>query len=213
MIISNLNNKILLPIAYFPPISYLKALLVSETIFIEQCENFIKKTYRNRCNIYAANGPLNLTVPVEEAARRKILVRDVRIDNSTNWQKQHFKSIESAYNSSPFFEYLIDDFMQFFQKKYNYLFDLNIDILHKIFEIMELELKIDSTESYEVEPNNTLDLRNHFQTKSLNKNPYLIEINYAQVFSEKYGFYKDLSCIDLFFNLGSEAYSYLTGNY
>jgi len=206
-------TETLLSTAYFPPISYLKAFLASERVCIEQHENFVKKTYRNRCRIYSANGIINLSVPVEEAARKKVFIRDVKIDYSTNWQKQHFKSIESAYNSSPFYEYLIDEFMEFFNKKHTFLIDLNIEILRKVFAILEFKPAFKFSEKYKQVPENEIDYRNLIQTKLEKENPFVSLMEYPQVFSSRYGFYNDLSCIDLLFNLGSEAYSYLIDKY
>jgi hypothetical protein len=206
-------TDILLSTSYFPPISYLKAILNSENVTIEQHENFVKKTYRNRCRIYSANGIINLTVPVVEATRKKVLIRDVKIDYSTDWQKQHFKSIKSAYNSSPFYEYLIDEFSAFFKKKYEFLFDLNMHIIRKLTELLEINPTIEFTDNYEVTPSDKVDYRSILQQKSEKENPFVTSKAYKQVFSEKYAFQKDLSMLDLLFNLGSEAYSYLLDKY
>lgn len=206
--LSNQNNNILISTAYFPPISYLRAILQSDVVTIEQYENFVKKTYRNRCRILSANGLINLTVPVVEANRRKVLLRDVKIDYSTNWQKQHFKSIASAYNSSPFYEYLIDDFALFFNKEYTFLFDLNQQIFEKIFETLEIDPEIQFSTTYEVTSSKS-DLRSILQLKKEDENQYVSGREYIQVFSDKHGFQKNLTILDLIFNLGGQAYSYL----
>ncbi len=206
-------SNILFSTSYFPPVSYLRAILRSDKVIIEQHENFVKKTYRNRCRIYSANGVINLTVPVVEATRKKILIRDVKIDYSTDWQKQHFKSIESAYNSSPFYEYLIDEFTIVFNKKHEFLFDLNMYILRKLIELLEINPIIEFNDSYEVTPSDRVDCRSIIQQKSEKENPFVSAKAYKQVFSEKYAFQKDLSMLDLLFNLGSESYSYLTDRY
>ncbi len=211
--ISDLMTNVLLSTSYFPPISYLKAIINAKSVSIEQHENFVKKTYRNRCRIYSANGVINLTVPVEEATRRKVPVRDVRIDYSTNWQKQHLKSIESAYKSSPFYEYLIDDFDFVFNKRCIFLFDLNNLILERIAELLEASFNVKMTESFEVSPVAVQNYRDVLQAKKENENPFISIKEYHQVFIEKYGFQKDLSVLDLFFNLGGEAYSYLIEQY
>ena len=206
-------TNLLLSTTYFPPISYLKAILNADEVTIEQHENFVKKTYRNRCRIYSANGIINLSVPVEEAARRKVIIKDVKIDYSTNWQKQHFKSIESAYNSSPFYEYLIDEFIGFFNKKTTFLFDLNYQTIQKVFTILELDQAVKFTNEYSQQPFLNKDLRDVIQMKYEDSNPFVSDKEYPQVFSDKHGFCKDLSCLDLLFNLGSEAYSYLIDKY
>ena len=101
-------DTVLLSTAYFPPIQYFTKFLLYKNILIEQYDHYGKQSYRNRCEIYGANGPLTLSVPVNKKHNQKILVRDVDIDYSLNWQKVHWKAIESAYNRSPFFLYYKD---------------------------------------------------------------------------------------------------------
>jgi len=205
-------GQILLSTACFPPISYIKSILCSHQVYIEQNENYIKQTYRNRYNIYAANGVLSLSVPVNFATNKKILIKDVRIDYDTNWQKQHFKSIESAYRSTPFYEFLIDDFISFFNEKHTFLLDFNYSVLSVILKILEINNYTVSSSDFEKIPVNKLDLRNEIHPKKENLFSTSF-IEYPQVFADKYGFKKDLSCLDLLFNMGSEAYSYLIDKY
>lgn len=207
------DKNILLSTAFFPPISYIKHLIGANTIYFEQHENYIKQSYRNRCKIYAANGVMNLSVPVVVATRKKVLIRDVQIDYATNWQKQHFKSIESAYRSSPFYEYLVGDFESYFEQKHKYLFDYNLQIINTICSILDVSLNIQLTETYQADPADCLDLRNEIHPKDEIIQNHLISDEYPQVFSEKHGFEKDLSILDLLFNLGSDAYSYLIDKY
>ncbi|MFW5699856.1 MAG: WbqC family protein, partial [Bacteroidota bacterium] len=98
-------NKIILPTAYFGNIEYYSLIKQADNVLIEAHEHYIKQTYRNRCEIATANGPLALTVPVKFSNTKKTTIKDVRIDYDTNWQKIHFKAIESAYRKSPFYEH------------------------------------------------------------------------------------------------------------
>jgi len=205
-------EQILLSTACFPTISYIKSILCSHHVYIEQNENYIKQTYRNRYNIYAANGLLSLSVPVNFATNKKILIKDVRIDYDTNWQKQHFKSIESAYRSAPFYEFLIDDFMPFFNEKHTFLLDFNYSVLLTIFKILEINNNIVLSSDFEKNPVSKFDIRNAIHPKK--ENLFSTNFNeYPQVFADKHGFKKDLSFLDLLFNLGGEAYSYLIDKY
>lgn len=213
MNLQDFNMEILLSTAFFPPISYIKQLVGTKTVYLEQNENYIKKTYRNRCRILAANGVMNLSVPVVVATKKKALIRDVQIDYATNWQKQHFKSIESAYRSAPFYEYLIGDFEPFFTRNYKYLFDYNLEIINAISGILEINPNIKLTDDYKTNPQNCIDLRNKIVPKAEELQYKAVVIEYSQVFSDKHGFKNDLSCLDLLFNLGSEAYTYLIDKY
>ena len=128
----------LLTTSYFPPIQYYSKLIKKEKIIIEQYEHYGKQSYRNRCDIYGANGLLTLSVPVIKGARKKIITKDIKIEYVEDWRKVHFKGIESAYRKSPFYEYYIDDIEPIFSKEYKYLLDLNNDILGVLNEILEI---------------------------------------------------------------------------
>ena len=90
------------------------------------------KSYRNRTEIYGANGKLALTVPVSYTQKNRQLYKDVKIANEEQWQQQHLKSLQSAYSMSPFFEYYIDDLMPLFEKQFDYILDFNL----KCFEVL-----------------------------------------------------------------------------
>jgi len=203
-------SKTLLSTAYLPSISWFKIMLNAKGAFIEQHENYIKQSYRNRCHILAANGVMSLSIPVVKASNKKIKITDVKIDYATAWQKQHLKSIESAYRNSPFYEYLIDDILPFYEKKHKFLFDLNLQIIYTILEILELKKEIKLSKDFIEPTNDNFDYRNRIKPKKQSeKVSQLANKKYYQVFNEKHPFQADLSIIDLLFNLGSESYGYL----
>ena len=111
-------KPLLLSTAYFPPIAYFCAIKQYGSVYIEQYENFGKQSYRNRCEIMTANGVIPLTVPVAKA-NSKTCIKDLKIVYQTNWQKLHYKGIESAYKNSPYYEYYIDDLIPFFRAERN----------------------------------------------------------------------------------------------
>ncbi len=204
-------NGVLLNTAYFPPIQYYSKIIRYNKIILEQYENYGKQSYRNRCDIYGANGILTLSVPVLEGARKKILTKDVRIEYVSNWQKIHFKSIESAYRRSPYYEYYIDEIEPLFNRQFSYLLDLNNSILEVINGILDIDPKIKMSENYYSKPINLIDWREGLHPKKSKKIEDLefISREYTQVFSNKAGFASNLSIIDLIFNKGPEAYTYL----
>ena len=191
----------LLPISYLGPVAYYSAILQSEEIFIETKEHFIKQSFRNRCTIMGANGSQTLTIPKERKSSDKTLISDISISNQDNWQKLHWQSIVSAYNSSPFFEYYKDDLLTFYNTKHNTLFDFNLKLSKTILELMQVEKKINFTSEFQKEFNG-LDFRS---SKFILKN----QEEYQQVFCEKYSFVPNLSILDVLFNLGPETTSYL----
>jgi len=195
------RDNFLLSTAYLAPIEYYVVLANSERILLEQHEYYQKQSYRNRCRIATANGIMDLSIPVDSAGKTPI--RDLRISDHNNWQTHHWRSIETAYNSSPFFEYYADDFRPFFEKKWLFLWDFNLALFNKTLELLDIETKIELTEQYKPETSdNFLDLRAAIHPK---KEISLLLKPYYQVFETKFGFMPNMSIIDLLFNMANEA--------
>lgn len=187
-----------LPSAYLPPISWFASLMTGEPIFIEQHENYLKQTIRNRCSIDSPNGVLHLSIPIDKGnfIAGKCPMKDVRISTHSDWQHQHWYALETSYFNSPFFEYLQDDFRPIYSKQWRFLMDFNEVILHKCLELLDLPScpTIQRTTEYTgITPSTTPPL----------PHPYY------QVFSHKHGFLPNLSIIDLIFNMGNESQLYL----
>lgn len=191
---------VLLSTAYLGPVEYYAALTNAEKIIIEQREHYVKQSYRNRCCIATPNGIMDLSIPVIKTTKETI--RDVRISEHTDWQTNHWRSIESSYNSSPFFEYYKDDLQPFYEKKWKFLWDFNFGIQTKILELLDVKPCIELSEKFEVNQEGVLDLRNKIHPKI--KSNYGFK-PYYQVFEQKFGFQKNLSIIDLLFNMGNES--------
>lgn len=205
------RQNILLSSAYFPPIQYFTKLLQFEKVFIDQHENFTKQTYRNRCEIPGANGPVALIVPVVKGREKKVKIKDLRISYDTDWQRNHWRTIFSAYNSSPFFEFYKDDIYLFFIKRRKFLLELNMEIHQTLCELLEIENAPVLTTGFEELPENTLNFRETFSPKKQKSGPDLFfrPQEYTQVFSGKFGFIPNLSILDLLFNEGPNSYNIL----
>ncbi len=197
---SGSSGIVYLSIAYLAPVEYYLALANADKIVIEQHENYMKQSYRNRCCIATPNGIMDLCIPVEKTGKE--LIRDIRISEHSNWQTNHWRSIETSYNSSPFFEYYKDDLQPFYEKKWNFLWDFNSEIQTKILDLLDFELIIDLSEKFEITIDTGLDFRNKIHPK--NESDVFFK-KYYQVFEQKYGFIKNLSIIDLLFNMGNES--------
>lgn len=207
------HTGILLSTAYFAPIRYFSKLAAYPEIYIEHHENFIKQTYRNRTVILGANGAIPLIVPVEKGREQKIRITDLRISYDEEWQRTHWRTIFSAYNSSPFFEYYADDLEPLFRKKVDFLFDLNQQITKTLLDILEIPAELLQTQDFEAIPADCLNFREKINPKAHRnaEDPSFIAQPYTQVFSEKFGFVPDLSILDLLFNEGPSAHSVLVG--
>ena len=178
-------------------------------VVVERHENYIKQSYRNRCVIYSANGLLSLVVPVAKSINPKTPVSEVRISYDMPWQKQHFKAIESAYRRSPFYEYYIDELLTFFDCRHYYLYELNMNILQTLCKLVKIPLRIKESVSYiKTADDGVIDLRNAIHPKK-EQNQSDMQRRYNQVFADVWGFKPNLSILDLLFNTGPEAKSYL----
>ena len=197
------NLSVCLSSAYLAPVEYYAALAKAETVYLECCDYYVKQTYRNRCHIAAANGLMALSIPVEKPGKEKALIRDIRISEHADWQMNHWKSIESAYRSTPFFEYYKDDLLPFYEKQWTFLWDLNLELQAKLLELIDINPVIRFTEEYQPSLVGIQDLRDSIHPKKAN----LVESHnpYYQVFEQKFGFQPNLSIIDLLFNMGNES--------
>lgn len=200
--------QILLELHYLPCLEYFAKLARFSQVLIEQCENYQKGSYRNRCHIAGANGLMRLSIPLQKGKNEQQNIRAVKIAYDENWQMQHWRSISSAYNNSPFFEHYAFFLEPFFQKKYTYLFDFNLALLEKLNQILGWNITINLTDNFQtILPKNTLDNRNHISPKihKAVKDPQIETVKYAQVFEEKAGFIPNLSILDLIFCTGPQA--------
>jgi hypothetical protein len=196
-----LNKTYLIPTAYLAPIGYYAILLQNKNNEIEQYEYFVKQSIRNRCDIYGANGKLTLSIPKQRKASSKTILKDIKIAYHHPWQKEHWKSIVSAYRSSAYFEFYEDLFAPLYQIKVIYLSDFNLKLQEVIFKCLQTKDTSILTQSYQKQSISN-DYRNTtFQIKNQTK--------YHQVFENNCGFIANLSIIDLLFNLGPESADYL----
>jgi len=198
-------NIILHP-SYFPNIAHFMAIVNAEEVTFEVDDNFQKQTYRNRTYIYAANGKLLLNIPVIHTQKNRQKYRDVKIANRDKWQSLHWKSLESAYRTSPFFEFYEDDLKPLFSKEADNLLDFNLECFNVICDCLQLDLKTSKTISFIKEVEDNRDYRHLVNAKK--KQSLKLE-SYTQVFSNKHGFISNLSILDLLFNEGPNALNYL----
>lgn len=199
--------------AWFAPIPYYIALNRYKTRCIDGAEHFVKQSYRNRCVIATANGPMSLSLPIESGRSPRMPIQDVRVSDHGNWQSLHWNSLLSAYRSSPFFEYYADDIRPFFDEKKPFLFDYNERIRRCICALIPLDASAMITDRYRSTnqlPEDSVDFRSRLNEKVLPTTQLqLTSKPYYQVFEGKFGFTPDLSILDLLFNMGPESILYL----
>ena len=203
-------GTIILPTTYLGNLLYYTH-LIQDNSMIDVHSHYAKQTYTNRCTILSTNGPQDLTIPVVKP-KDKTPIKDIRISTHDNWQQLHWRAIQSAYNSTPFFEYFCDDYAPFYEKKWDFLLDFNLEIQQKTLELLNfINIPITLSDSY-IEPQNfnTKDLREVINPKKFDVSLYNnLSTPYYQIFDSKFGFTPILSIIDLLFNMGSESRIYL----
>ncbi|MBX3164633.1 MAG: WbqC family protein [Bacteroidetes bacterium] len=206
---------VLLTTAYLPNLHYFFYVLHSDTIFIEQFEHYQKQSFRNRTQILSANGILDLVIPVEKKATKE-LTKDISISYTEKWQTKHWRAITSAYKNSPYFDFFEDELKYFYENEFEFLCDFNLQQLNLLLKILKQKKEIQFTSTYEKTPNNILDLRNIIHPKIDFRNDErvsnILQKNYYQTFENKFSFIPNLSVLDLVFNTGLEAVSYLVSN-
>lgn len=199
---------LLIELQYLAPIQYYAKLCSGQPILIEQHEHYIKRSYRNRAHILGANGVMRLTIPLKKGKNEGQAIREVQIEYVRKWQQQHWQSIQSAYGKAPFFEHYSDELRPFFEKKYKFLFDFNLELMGGLMDLMGINPEVSLTKNYaHTTPEGTLDLRNsiHPKEKHHKTDSHYESMPYAQVFQDKYGFVPNLSVLDLLFCIGSET--------
>jgi len=196
-----------LPMFYLPPVEYfVKLNTYRANILIEKEEHFPKQTYRNRANVYTPDGVLGLTVPVIKGSKNHTKVKDIKISYDFNWQRLHWLSLQACYRRSAYFEYYEDELAPFYEKKFDYLFDYNKQLLQFVLKAMKMKMDFIYTESYEANYPELIDYRESINPKretDFNQKPYF------QVFEDRKGFIKNLSIVDLLFNQGPHSINYL----
>lgn len=186
------------PILYFPPILYFLDWNKSKKNFIEANENYQKQSFRNRMTILCNRGRFDLFIPIVHNSKTR-LYRDVKISFNHIWQKNHWKTLECSYRSSPYFEYYEDSIYQLIHQKTEYLFEFNVTILNWVIKTFQLP-NYRLTQKFEYTFKGQ-DFRNCYKATKLKRNaiaPYL------QVFSDRFEFENNLSILDFLFNIGPD---------
>ena len=211
----------LLSSTYFGPVQWYQKLHRYDRCLIEQHDNFVKQTYRNRCIIPTTNGIQALSIPVscpQGSQLSKTPMRDIRISDHGNWRHIHWNALCSAYGESPFFDYYQDDLRPFFERKWTFLFDFNMEIILKMVELLDIRPKISLTTAFlsdtsmaENATENSLidDFRDVIRPKHPGLDSDFMARPYYQVYQQKHGFQPNMSILDLLFNEGNEAIVWL----
>lgn len=202
-----MQSSAIFPLFYLPPVSYFSALKNHNFQFeIEKHEHFVKQTYRSRISIASPDGILDLMIPVVKGSKFHTSTKDVKISYDFKWQRLHWLGLQTCYRSSAYFEFYEDGLAPFYEKKYEFLFDYNLDLLNWVLKQMKQNPVNNFTQEFEQNIPTELDYRNQFNKKDIHK---AASKNYFQVFSDRNQFIPNLSIVDLLFNQGPQTKSYI----
>lgn len=198
--------------AYWPNLVYLNSLLKNKTV-IDVCENYTKQSFKNRTCILSSNGVQNLIIPVQKF-KNHTPVNQIKICYKENWQSNHFKSINSAYKNSPFFDFFENEIKKLYLIKTDYLFEFNLMQLKTIEHILRIKFDTNLSNLFIESTPNDRDLRNVIHPKKVwngneINNSFDVLKPYYQTFQNNNKFTPNLSCLDLIFNCGMNAKEYL----
>ncbi|HMH24553.1 MAG TPA: WbqC family protein [Puia sp.] len=224
---------------YFPTNTLFKNLNKISNIVFEQYEYYQKMSFRNRCQIAGADGIIRLSIPLEHGRDQKTIMKDVRIAARQDWQGQHWKTIVSCYNRSPWFEFYQDELLKLYRRPFTFLMDWDLACFEWSVRTLGLSVKISLTDAFQkdYDEKDWLDLRGAIRpvTIGMLKAPHepgsgsadhvshvpgpgivpspapAPPIKYRQVFEERTGFLPNLSILDLLFCEGKNARSFFGG--
>lgn len=195
---------VILPSVYFGSTEYWTALVQGgNDVVIDLGENYIKRSERNRTSIMTSGGVMQLSVQLDHANRPRQPMRSMRVDYSKRWQHQHLVAMESAYRSSPYYDYYADRFEGLFTKHWDFLVDLNMATLEGVCSILKLPVPRIS-EQYITATEQDIDLRDKKRGSTFVAEPYI------QVFSDRVPFAENLSIFDLAMCEGRDAIDVLS---
>lgn len=201
-----MKQHILIYPSYFPPIATMVAIAKADKVTLEIQDNYQKQTYRNRAYIAHSNGKLLLNIPIRHSKNiQHQKTKDVAPENNFPWLTEHWKSIQIAYRTSPYFEFYEDDLAPLFKSPVLKLQDFNIKILETIAELIGLEAQILSSNVFD-KHTQLLDMRHLANCKK--ESSYNFD-TYHQVFETNHGYIENLSILDLLFNEGPNTLNYL----
>lgn len=198
---------ILLHPAYIPNIEIFATIAQNEICW-EVCDNFQKQTYRNRAYVCTDNGKHMLNIPIQhvgkEQGRQKY--KDVKVENDYNWQRQHWRTLQTAYRTTPFFEYYEDDIAPLYTQEYSFLLDFNLKTIEIICDCLQIDMSQLKTETFEPKTKKFKDGRFLINAKRKTR---IQQSEYVQLFNDRNPFIENTSVLDLLFNEGTNALTYL----
>lgn len=185
------------PTAYFGSIAYFQEIMQHERVSIEVWDTFPKQTFRNRCVILGAQGPLRLTLPVEKPNGSKTLTNDILVVEGDEWRNNHWRAIKSAYAAAPYFEHYSRDIEALIFTRERNLVKYNRLITETIIGLFDHSVELEYTSDFFPATDNASDFRAVDFESAATK--HFKSIPYTQVLFQEPHFQQNASILDLLF--------------
>ena len=198
--------KLIVDCQYFAPVILWRISTDLKHIVFDPYDRYQKMSFRNRTVVLGSNGPILLSVPLVDGREQRRPMKEVRIANDAPWQSQHFKTLKSCYNRSPWFQFFEHELAELYERKFEWLLDWNLACWQWAAAKMDgdftMELSTGYHENYD--PADWLDLRNKLLPQTINQ-AFPDPVKYTQVFEDRLGFIPNCSVLDLIFCEGKNA--------
>jgi len=204
--------KVLIDLQYLPPVAAFAYFAQAESVLLEAHEHFQKGSYRNRCYILGANGPLRLSIPLVKGKHQASPIQQVEMAFSQAWPRQHWQSIRSAYGNAPFFPFYEAALADIYQEPGSRLWDFNLRLFYCLLELLQWPRdKFSTTTTYQRTFPQGIDLRDRLRPNDEGQDRLTGAFPaYPQVFADRHPFIPNLSILDLLFCHGPQAGLYLS---
>lgn len=199
---------------YLPSVAWCAAAWPFPEIALESQESYVKGSFRNRCHIAGPNGLQRLSIPLLKGKHQQLPIREVRISYLEEWQRQHWRSIKTAYGSAPYFEHYAAELEAFYSQKTLLLFDWNLSLIRWCMAKLGWKGSILMTKNY-LHPNASAGQHDFRGVVAPGASPpdWFFPARYGQVFQERHGFLENLSVLDLIFCCGKLGVAQLQKGY
>ena len=184
------------------------------------------KDFVVRNKIKTESGAKWLRVAIHEKSSM-VPIKDVKINNSIRWNEKHWNSLSHNYSKAPYFKEYRNQFKEIFEKNWDFLLDLNMEIIYLIMKILNIKTKVILESSLKISSSSTQEILDILD--ALNAKHYLtgwgsgskriilgneqkfaerdIEIIYQEFHPKPYPqlfgeYISDLSIVDMLFNVG-----------
>lgn len=201
--------SVVCPILPFPNIHWWSFAAAASELLTDDTEHFEKMSFRNRYMVCGADGPLTLSIPIVQGRQQRRPMKEVLIDNKTRWQVQHWRTLESVYNRSPYFEFYAPELQVLYEQPFEYLADFSSSSIELLGKLSGITIHTrQATQYLKHYPDASADIRADFRSKDYAAGPARFPV-YHQTFEDRHGFLPNLSLLDLLAAEGRNAKNYL----